>query len=166
MSPKFDKNRSIRADSLFFNNDRTIRKVIPTLRGVGTTKATNKIQIDRYSLKSEKGTSIAFLDTLNYMGGWKTVLAAKDAWIQYNSVDFGKSKIRKIAIQASSKTGGNLQIRIDNINGPVIAKIEIPKGTEWNLASSALSKSYPGIHNFVVQLQDDNNIEIDWISFK
>jgi beta-xylosidase len=37
LSPKFDKNRSIRADSLFFNEDGTIRKVSPTLRGVGIT---------------------------------------------------------------------------------------------------------------------------------
>ena len=29
LSPKFDKNRSIRVDSLFFNEDGTIRKVIP-----------------------------------------------------------------------------------------------------------------------------------------
>ena len=166
MSPKFDKNRSICADSLFFNNDGTIRKVIPTLRGVGITPATNKIQIDRYSLKSEKGASVTFLDSLNYMGGWKTVLAAKDAWIQYNSVDFGKNKLKTLNVRVSSKTGGTLQIRIDNINGPVIAKIEIPKGKEWNLATTILSKTYFGIHNLVVQLQDDNNIEIDWVSFK
>src|SRR5690606_3064761 len=33
LSPSFDKNRSMRADSLSFNADGTIRKVIPTLRG-------------------------------------------------------------------------------------------------------------------------------------
>jgi len=64
LSPHFDKNRSVRIDSLFFNNDGTIQKVIPTLRGVGVTDASQKIQIDRYSCTSEKGTSIAFLDTL------------------------------------------------------------------------------------------------------
>ncbi len=35
LSPAFDKNRSIKADKLFFNADGTIRKVMPTLRGVG-----------------------------------------------------------------------------------------------------------------------------------
>ena len=48
-SPKFDKNRSVRIDSLNFNPDGTIQKVIPTLRGVGLTKARSHIQIDRYS---------------------------------------------------------------------------------------------------------------------
>ncbi|NIT55591.1 MAG: family 43 glycosylhydrolase, partial [Aliifodinibius sp.] len=62
-SPDFDKNRSIRIDSLFFNADGSIQKVKPTLRGVGLTEATSKIQIDRYSRLSEDGVSIAFLDT-------------------------------------------------------------------------------------------------------
>ncbi len=49
LSPSFDKNRAIRADKLFFNADGTIRKVIPTLRGVGLVEAKSQIQIDRYS---------------------------------------------------------------------------------------------------------------------
>jgi len=166
MSPKFDKNRSIRADSLFFNNDVTIRKVIPTLRGIGLTNATGKIQIDRYSLINPNGVSISFLDSLNYMGGWKTVLSNKYAWIQYNSVDFGKNKLKTVNVLAYSKTGGTIQFRLDNINGPVIANVKIPKGKEWNLGSYALSKYYPGIHNLVVQLLDESNVEIDWVSFK
>ena len=44
LSPKFDKNRSVRIDSLFFNPDGTIRKVTPTFRGVGVTSALAKIK--------------------------------------------------------------------------------------------------------------------------
>ena len=49
LSPAFDKNRSIRADKLAFNADGSIRKVTPTLRGVGLVQATSEIQIDRHS---------------------------------------------------------------------------------------------------------------------
>lgn len=42
LSPNFDKNRSARIDSLFFNAHGIIKKVIPTLRGVGVTDATKK----------------------------------------------------------------------------------------------------------------------------
>jgi hypothetical protein len=80
-SPKFDKARSIRVDSLFFNPDETIKKVVPTLRGVGLTDATKEIQIDRYSAKSNEGTSILFLDTLDRFKGWKTLFNSPDAWI-------------------------------------------------------------------------------------
>lgn len=62
-SPNFDKNRSICADSLFFDADGSIRKVIPTLRGVGQTLASGNIQLDRYADISKTGASIVFLDT-------------------------------------------------------------------------------------------------------
>src|SRR3972149_12172606 len=106
LSPHFDKNRSIRIDSLFFNEDGTIQKVIPTLRGVGVTNASQKIQIDRYSLISNEGASIAFLDTMNKFEGWKTILDAENAWIQYNSIDFGNNEFKSVNVKASSKTGG------------------------------------------------------------
>jgi hypothetical protein len=74
LSPYFDKSRSARIDSMFFNEDGTIKKVIPTLRGIGLTNASQKIQIDRYSHISDEGASIAFLDTLNTFEGWKIIL--------------------------------------------------------------------------------------------
>jgi hypothetical protein len=165
LSPKFDKNRSIRIDSLFFNEDGTIRKVTPTLRGVGLTKATQEIQLDRYSRISDKGTSIAFLDSLNTFKGWKTILGVKDAWVQYNSVDFGNKKLKSLRIKALSQNGGTLQIHLDNANGDLIAEIILPKGTAWNNIDTKMLKYQKGIHNLVVLLKDINPVEIDWIQF-
>ena len=102
LSPNFDKNRSVRIDSLFFNADGSIKKVIPTLRGVGVTDASKEIQIDRYSNKSE-GVSIDFLDTTNRFLGWKTVFNKPGAWVQYNSVDFGKKALKTVTIRAISE---------------------------------------------------------------
>jgi len=166
LSPHFDKNRSVRADSLFFNENGTIKKVIPTLRGIGITDASKKIQIDRYSLKSDKGTSIAFLDTLNRFEGWKTILETANAWIQYNGVDFGRKKVTLIKVRTLSKKGGTLLIRLDKADGPIIAQVEIPKNDEWNNVNYPLSEIQQGIHNLIVQLKDNKNVEIDWISFE
>lgn len=168
LSPHFDKARSIRADSLFFNEDGTIRKVIPTLRGVGITDASKRIQIDRYSLKSNSGASIDFVnpDTLQRFEGWKTILDTANAWMQYNSVDFGNNNYKAVNLRAASITGGTLQIRLDKPDGPIIAKVEIPKGDEWNIVDSPLSEYKPGIHNLIILLEDNMNVEIDWISFE
>jgi hypothetical protein len=151
---------------LIFNEDGTIKKVIPTLRGVGLTDASQKIQIDRYSLKSDKGASIAFLDTLNTFGGWKTILDTANAWIQYNGVDFGKKNFKSVKLRALSKTGGTLQIRLDKVDGPMIAHLEIPKSDEWNIANSPLSEFHLGVHNLIVLLKDNKNVEVDWVSFE
>jgi hypothetical protein len=165
LSPKFDKNRSIRVDSLFFNEDGTIRKVTPTLRGVGLTEATQEIQVDRYSRISDSGASIAFLDSLNTFNGWKTILDTREAWVQYNSVDFGNRKFNTVHVRASSKTGGILKIRLDKPDGPVIAELKISGGAGWNTVAAHVSKLKPGIHNLIVSLKKPD-IELDWVGFE
>lgn len=165
-SPKFDKNRSICIDSLFFNTDGTIQKVTPTLRGVGITDASKPIQIDRYSRISEKGVSVSFNDTLNTFDGWNTRFERKEAWLQYNSVDFGKTKLKSIQVNARSENGGTLQIRLDKVNGPVIAEVKIPKSTDWKIAEAKVSNYQSGIHHLVVELKDENRVEVDWVKFE
>lgn len=165
-SPKFDKARSIRIDSLFFNEDGTIKKVIPTLRGVGLTNAFQKIQLDRYSRISEKNTSIAFLDTLDKFKGWKTIFDNENAWVQYNSIDFGKKKFRSVNVRAASKTGGILQIRLNGIEGAVISEIKIPANNEWSTIKAPVSGSKIGIQNLFMMLKDNGHVEVDWISFE
>jgi len=165
-SPKFDKNRSARIDSLFFNSDGTIIKVIPTLRGVGLTKATQEIQIDRYSQISDKGASIAFLDSLNTFKGWKTMFSANGAWIKYNGIDFGRKKAKTVAVRGSSKNGGIIQIRLNDAQGAVITEVKIPEGKNWSIIDGRILKKQKGIHNLVVVLKDSNPVEVDWIQFK
>ncbi len=165
-SPTFDKARSIRADSLFFNADGTIQKVIPTLRGIGVTNANTQIQIDRYSRVSDKGMSIAFLDTANKFQGWKSVFEAAGAWVQYNSVDFGKKKLRSVTVRALSPANGTLQIRLHDINGPVLAEVPVRAGNDWQLIKTPLLKFEPGIQNLILVSKDNNRIEVDWTSFE
>jgi hypothetical protein len=132
---------------------------------VGITDALKKIDIDRYSQISNKGVSVAFLDTLNTFNGWKTILDKENAWIQYNTVDFGNKKLKSVRVEALSQTGGILQIRIDNADGILLAEVKIPKGTGWNTVDTRLSKYQKGIHNLVVVLKDNNPVEVDWIRF-
>jgi hypothetical protein len=166
LSPQFDKNRSVRVDSLFFNDDGTIRKVVPTLRGVGVTDAKKNIHIDRYSRKSDRGSSVDFLDTLNRFGGWKAILDTASAWIQYNSVDFGAKELNTVHVRTSSASGGTLELRHDNNDGPVVARVEIPDGSGWRDIKAPVNGFKPGIHNLIVQLKGAGRVEVDWIRFE
>ena len=166
LSPNFDKNRSIKADYLYFNDDGTIQKVIPTNRGVGISSALKEIQIDRYSAISPEGASIAYLDPNQTKNGWKTNLTSQNAWIRYNKVDFGQDKLNSVSVRASSATGGVVEIRVDENDGPLVAQVDIANNTDWNLAKSALSESPSGIHDVIVLLKDAKNVEIDWIKFE
>jgi hypothetical protein len=166
LSPSFDKNRAIRADKLFFNADGTIRKVIPTLRGVGLVQATSPIQIDRYSATSGKGVAVSFLDEANPHAGWKTTFSAAKSWVRFNEVDFGRGGQKTIDVRAKALGGGALEIRLDRQDGPVLGRIEVDPGSDWRTASAAARGTPAGVHDLVVTQVGANPVEVDWVSFR
>jgi hypothetical protein len=166
LSPNFDKNRSVRIDYLHFNDDGTIQKVIPTLRGVGIVDAKSKIQIDRYSDISKEGVSTSFINTNNTFEGWKISLSGKNTWARFDRVDFGKSRLKSVNVRSQSATGGIVEIRADKVDGPVLAKVKIIKSTDWQTVKAKVTGAPSGIHDLVVTHNEDNNVDIDWISFE
>jgi len=165
LSPNFDKNRSIRVDSLSFNSDGTIKKVIPTFRGVGISKATSKLQIDRYSAVSEKGLSIEFVDTADKFKGWKAHFSAPNAWLQYNKVDFGIKVSSELQFMVKSNTGGTIEVRTGSATGPVVASLKVPKSYSWGLKKTKVSLPKAGVQDLIFRLKDAGDVEVDWVSF-
>ncbi len=166
MSPKFDKNRSACIDSLFFNADGTIQKVMPTFRGVGLTSAEKGIEIDRYSAKSETSASIALLDAVNTFTGCEAILDKPEAWIQYNSVDFGRKGLKSVQVNASSKTGGIVEVRLNKADGPLLAKVKLHKGEGWQLSKAKVAGSPMGVANLIVISKCESPVSIDWVKFE
>jgi hypothetical protein len=165
-SPKFDKARSIRLDSLSFNDDGTIKKVIPTLRGAGLTKANQRIQIDRYTDLSKSDVTINFLDTLDRFKGWKTLFTSDGAWVKYNSVDFGKKGFKNIIVNAVSEMGGLLQVRVNSIDGPLLAEVKVAPGDKWINIKKKVSTVQTGMKHLFVVSKRDAPVAIDWLSFE
>jgi hypothetical protein len=165
-SPQFDKARSIRADSLSFNDDGTIKKVVPTLRGIGLTSAAGEIQVDRYSAMSEQGASISFIDTADRFKGWKTVFNQTGAWVQYNSVDFGKKPYRSVLVKVLAERDITLEIHNGNIAGPVVATVKIKGSGDWKTIKAPVSSFAPGIQNIFVISKGNTPLSVDWIKFE
>ena len=163
-SPQFDKARSVRADSLFFNNDGRIRKVVPTLRGVGVTSADARIQIDRFSARS-KDAQVVFLDTANRFAGWKAVFPKPGSWVRYNTVDFKAGQAKEVSVRVHSAAGASLTIRANDASGPVVATVAIPGKNSWETVENRLSKVPQGVIHLFVELKS-GSAEVDWISFR
>ena len=166
LSPNFDKNRSVRIDYLHFNDDGTIQKVIPTLRGVGIVDAKSKIQIDRYSDISPAGTSVSYLNPTNTFEGWKISLNGTNAWVRFDKVDFGLGKLKSVSTRAMSATGGTIQIRVDSANGPLLATVKAAKDSNWTVVKAKSSKVPAGIHDLLVTQVGSKPVDLDWISFQ
>jgi hypothetical protein len=166
LSPHFDKARSIRADSLFFNPDGTIVKVTPTLRGIGITRADKEIQIDRYSDAGKTGINIDYIDTLNRMLGWKVLFDKANAWVRYNKVDFGKKGLKNISLKSRSTNGSVIEIHADKIDGPLISKVKVNSSDIWTFSKGTVAKTPYGIHDLFIVLKDQNPTELDWLRFE
>jgi hypothetical protein len=164
-SPKFDKARSVRMDSLSFNADGSIQKVIPTLRGAGISNAKKEIQIDRYSKIGEQA-AISFIDTTDTFKGWKTKFTEAGAWVQYNTVDFGSQPSKKLMFKVLAEQDAILEIRTGSLTGPLLSKVDIKKTSEWMVVGSDDIKKITGIQNLFVVLKEGKGIEIDWLRFE
>ncbi len=166
LSPDFDKNRSIRADRLAFNEDGTIRPVIPTLRGVGVVPATREIQLDRYSAVSDEGAAVDFLDDAKPFEGWETILDAEGAWVRFDRVDFGGQGVTTARIRARSADGCTLAIAASSGDVPIQTQVRIPQNADWQAVTAGIGMTTSGVHDVTVLLVGPGRVEIDWIQFE
>ncbi|MCE4553811.1 family 43 glycosylhydrolase [Roseateles cellulosilyticus] len=166
LSPHFDKNRSIRADKLFFNPDGTIQKVIPTLRGVGLVRADGEIQIDRFSAKSTDGVAVSFLDDAHPQAGWKTTFSAEKSWVKFNDVDFGQGGQKSIQVRAKLGAASTLELHLDRPDGPLLGRVEIDKPGGWQTFVAPVSDMPRGVRDLVVTQARGAAVEVDWVRFR
>lgn len=158
-SPHFDKNRSVRIDRVFFNEDGTIQEVVPTHRGVGPVKASSKVHIDRYS--SIEGARVEYVDTTDYFKGWKTVFAKSGDNVCFNDLDFGRKAPKTVSLRVKAQAGGRLALTAGET-----AEFDIPHSAEWIEVTCRMPFKVKNMHNIKVELVSDAEIEIDWITFK
>lgn len=166
-SPDFDKNRSVRIDSISFNPDGTIVEVVPTLRGVGVSNARDRVQIDRYSDISPKSASIDYINRANPFEGWKTVMSRRGAWVRYNKVDFGQKPVTHVTARVKAPKGGTLSVYADDMTkGNLISTIKLPAANDWQEIQTAINGHAPlNLHDLFVQHGGGGKVEIDWIGF-
>ncbi len=168
LSPDFDKNRSIRADSLFFEENGNIKKVIPSHRGVGMTSSNSEIQVDRYTKKSNYGAASVFLDRLDPFKGWKVVLNKPNAWIRYNQVAFGTESPKnvKVKIRARSLTGGTVALKLAGQENQEIAEVTIQEGGEWDIFTAPVKEDVTAVQDLILELTSGDGVEVDWVQFE
>jgi hypothetical protein len=166
LSPQFDKRRAIRADKMWFNEDGSIRKVIPTLRGVGVVNAGSEIQIDRYSARSTAdAVAVSFLDDANPHAGWKVALNTPQSWVRFDEVDFGKARQKRVEVRAKASGAGTLEIRLDSPKGPVIARVK-SVAAAWQAVTVKAKHLRPGVHDLFVTQTGSGPVEVDWVKFR
>ena len=185
-SPNDDKRRSVQIEKLYFNADGTIQEVKPTMRGVGINKATEKIEIDRYSTATE-GVTTAHVDTTIAFSGDYATIPSK-GWMRYTDVDFSclTDGYMQINVKASDDT--EFCVREKSAKGKVIARIKLavrpPEPTpsaaanpmmsrfrrdlrnQWLTQTATLEYKPTGVSDLVITNEGEGELSVDWILFK
>jgi hypothetical protein len=176
-SPSDDKRRSVQIDKLYFNADGTIKEVKKTMRGVGINKATEKIEIDRYSTASADVTT-ALIDTVNTFRSYQATLPVKGSWLQYNDVDFsGVENTAYLIVNAKAAGNTAFCIREKSAKGKVLARIPMnvvtqmgqfrrDQSNQWLTQTVALEYVPKGVTDLVVTCEGDAAVSINWVQFK
>lgn len=157
--------RSVCVDSLFFNKDGSIKKVIPTLRGVGLHSVKDTIQIDRYS--QIHNAEIDFVKSAG-IPEWKVKSTKPNSWVQYNAVNFDtKTKYVKLNLFSSEKKG-SIEVRENSPTGKLIAtaKVDNTNG-KWKTISTKINYQPSDKIDIVCvfKSEKENTIELDWVLF-
>ena len=185
-SPSDDKRRSVQIEKLYFNPDGTIQEVKPTMRGVGINKATEKIEIDRYSTASE-GVTTAHVDTTIAFSGDYATIPSK-GWMRYNDVDFSCLYDGYLQINVKASDDTEFCIREKSANGKVIARIKLavrpPEPTpgaaanpmmsrfrrdlrnQWLTQTTTLEYTPKGVTDLVITNEGAGELSVDWVMFK
>jgi hypothetical protein len=186
-SPKDDKRRSVQIDKLYFNADGTIQEVKKTMRGVGINKATEKIEIDRYSTASA-GVTSELIDTANTFRSYQATLPTKGSWLQYNDVDFSVITDGYLLINVKAADDTEFCIREGNAKGKVIARFKMtvrppepPAGAannpmmgrmrrdmrnQWMMQTATLEYTPKGVTNLVITNEGNGALSVDYVQFK
>ena len=166
LSPNFDKNRSIRADSLFFEPDGSIRKVIPTHRGVGVFDAREPVHVDRVSRTSGAGVGIEFVDPEVPFEGWKAVLDQQGAWVEVQAVDFGDAPPAAVQMRVRSETGGTVRVRVGGAAASTFTEVAVEPGDGWQVVEGEIADVPAGVRDLWVTLRSPGRVEVDWVQFE
>ncbi len=186
-SPRDDKRRSACIEKLYFNPDGTIKEVKQTLRGVGINKATEKIEIDRYSTASTDVTE-ALIDTVNTFRGFQATLPAKNSWLRYADVDFSVIQDGYMIISVKAADDTEFTVREGSAKGKVLARVKLavrppepPAGAAANPMMSRFRRDQRGqwltqtvtldyvpksVADVVVVNEGSGALSVDWVQFK
>ena len=181
-SPRDDKRRSVQIDKLYFNPDGTIQEVKKTMRGVGINKATEKIEIDRYSSASSDVTT-SLIDTINTFRSYQATLPTKGSWLQYNDIDFSCLTDGYLLISVKATDNTEFCIREKNAKGKVIARVKLEVKPEkpadpimarfvrdlrnqWLTQTVALDYTPTGVTDICITNEGEGALSVDWIQCK
>lgn len=162
--------RSVAVEEFKYNKDGTFPTILPTDQGVCPVGTLNPRQ-------RQEAETMAFSKGITTRSNDRTGVYVSSVhngdYIKLQAVDFGaQSPSRFRTSVASALRGGNIEVHLDSLNGPVIAHVDVPHtgGWEaWQTEETQLSQEATGIHDVFFAFNGRKGPELfsfDWWQFE
>ena len=154
-----------------FKEDGTIKKVKPSLRGIGTPGIGDTVQVDRYS--AIDGAQTTFVGG-NEPIGWMVCETRNLSFVRFNRVNFGNGSVEKVKARVSSgQRIGSFEIRLNDAKGKLVAEFPVNYTGGWNnwiTIETPILEKVEGTHDLVVVFKSewgaDKIVNLNWLIFQ
>lgn len=158
--------RSVSVEQFTYNIDGSIPLINPTKGGVTKSVA----NLNPY--KKVEAETIGWSEGLKTLSDTKIGIYVtkidNDDYIKVRSVDFGKGAKTFEASVASATQGGNIEIRIDSVDGELLGTIDIKNTGSWQNWSTVRGKvrKATGVHDLYFVFKGEKDLfNFDWWQF-
>jgi glucosylceramidase len=140
-----------------------------TWSGTSSTSPTlaAKTQIQASSFSSVAGLQTEA--TSAPTGGFDVGYADGGDYALYRNVDFGSS-VRSVKMQvASAGSGGAIELRLDSVDGPLVATVAVPVTGGWQTWKTVSAKvtGASGVHDLYLVFTGGQSVgNVNWFRFK
>ena len=129
---------------------------------------------DRIEAESfDDQTGVLTEGTSDNGGGDNVGWLANGDWTRYDRVDFGEGATEvDLRVASAVTTNGQLEMRLDSVDGPRIASVAMPNTggwQSWRTVTAELSESVSGVHDLYLVVVNDPAWQdvgnVNWLTF-
>lgn len=126
------RQRSVCVDELFYNEDGTIKPVVPTSTGPAQLASVNPYVRQEAEMMAAQSYLLPGIEVEN-IGKVRAVTKIDDGdWIKIAGVDFADGATKFEAIAATPQSGGAIEVRLDAEDGPLLGTCSIKATGAWD----------------------------------
>ncbi len=166
------RQRSVCVDELFFNEDGTIKEVVPTQEGPKQIKHVNPFIKNEAETMAAQSYLLPGIETAvceDEHGGRMVTDIESGDWIKVAGVDF-ENGAKTFEARISAQNNGSIEIRLGDENGKLIGSCDIEStgGLKiWKTIGCSV-KEVKGVHDVYFKFtgQGANMFNFNWYQFK
>lgn len=159
--------RSLCIDAINYNADGSIQQTTPTTDGLAQLKNLDpfkRVEAETFAQSAGVTTEVCA------EGGLDVTYITNGSWLRLRGVNFGAGAAAFYARVASAGSGGNIELRLDGVNGTLVGTCAVPAtggAQTWRTVSAGVSGA-TGVHDLYLKFTGGAGslFNVNWWQFQ